>query len=266
VNRADFIYLLQKPEAINQKQTDAIAHIIKEFPYFQSARSLYLKGLKNQDSYHYNSELKVTAAHTTDRSVLFDFITSARFNQNFISKDMLALEEKLRSINVIDHQEVKGYEEADFSENKAVLDPTLFQPKETQKQNAKATELNSLNIEKPLDFDQGERHSFNEWLKLTSLEPVMREKKHQPANDLIDSFLAKKPKIKPPTKTGQLKNLAEARAINTAELMTETLANVYIAQKNFDKAIQAYKILSLKYPEKSSLFADRIKEIKKINK
>ena len=47
VNRADFTYLLQKPEAINQKQTDAIAQIIKEFPYFQSARSLYLKGLKN---------------------------------------------------------------------------------------------------------------------------------------------------------------------------------------------------------------------------
>ena len=44
--------------------------------------------------------------------------------------------------------------------------------------------------------------------------------------------------------------------------MTETLARIYVEQKNYDKAIQSYKILSLKYPEKSSLFADQIQEIK----
>ena len=46
--------------------------------------------------------------------------------------------------------------------------------------------------------------------------------------------------------------------------MTETLARIYLEQKNFKKALQSYKILSLKYPEKSSLFADQIKAIKKI--
>jgi hypothetical protein len=46
--------------------------------------------------------------------------------------------------------------------------------------------------------------------------------------------------------------------------MTETLARVYLEQKNYKKAIQSYKILSLKYPEKSSFFADRIKEVEKI--
>ena len=44
--------------------------------------------------------------------------------------------------------------------------------------------------------------------------------------------------------------------------MTETLAKVYLAQKKYENAIQAYKILSLKYPEKSSLFADQIQRIK----
>ena len=46
--------------------------------------------------------------------------------------------------------------------------------------------------------------------------------------------------------------------------MTETLARVYLEQKNYDKAIRSYKILSLKYPEKSALFADQIKAIKKL--
>jgi hypothetical protein len=46
--------------------------------------------------------------------------------------------------------------------------------------------------------------------------------------------------------------------------MTETLAQVYLAQKNFSKAIQAYQILVLQHPEKSGYFADRIREIKNI--
>ena len=45
-------------------------------------------------------------------------------------------------------------------------------------------------------------------------------------------------------------------------LMTETLARVYLEQKKYSRAIQAYEILILKYPEKSSFFVDRIKDIK----
>ncbi len=48
--------------------------------------------------------------------------------------------------------------------------------------------------------------------------------------------------------------------------MTETLAKLYLEQKKYKKAIQAYKILSLKYPEKSSFFADRIKAVKQLQK
>lgn len=44
--------------------------------------------------------------------------------------------------------------------------------------------------------------------------------------------------------------------------MTETLARVYLEQKKYQKAIQAYEILILKYPEKSSFFADHISDIK----
>ena len=47
------------------------------------------------------------------------------------------------------------------------------------------------------------------------------------------------------------------------ELITETLGNIYFQQKKYDKALDAFKKLSLKYPEKSVYFAARIEEIEK---
>ena len=48
--------------------------------------------------------------------------------------------------------------------------------------------------------------------------------------------------------------------------MTETLAKVFTKQKKYNKALEAYQILILKYPEKNSFFADQIKKIKKLKK
>ena len=75
MNANDFTYLLDNPNAVSEQQALMLDKIVTEFPYFQSARALQLKVLHNQNSFRYNQTLKVTAAHTTDRNVLFEFIT-----------------------------------------------------------------------------------------------------------------------------------------------------------------------------------------------
>ena len=57
--------------------------------------------------------------------------------------------------------------------------------------------------------------------------------------------------------------MASDNKFNKSELMTETLAKIYFNQKKIKKAIYAYRILSLKYPEKSSFFANQIKKLQK---
>ncbi len=85
--------------------------------------------------------------------------------------------------------------------------------------------------------------------------------------DRIDRFLSENPKITPaaPDEVPEV-DIKSSLKIKQEELMTETLARVYLEQGKYKKAIQAYRILSLKYPEKSSFFADQISAITALRK
>ena len=88
MNLTEFSYLLNNPNNVSPTQITELNSILKVYPYFQSARSLYLKGLQKHDNIKYNTSLKKTAAYTTDRSILFDLITSEdddNFNEKFYS-------------------------------------------------------------------------------------------------------------------------------------------------------------------------------------
>mgnify|MGYP000742621595 FL=1 len=76
----------------------------------------------------------------------------------------------------------------------------------------------------------------------------------------------KNPKIKPVKNKEVNSPIVKQESTDYDSLMTETLAQVYIEQKKYENAIKAYRILSLKYPEKSSFFANRIKAIKLLDK
>ena len=55
--------------------------------------------------------------------------------------------------------------------------------------------------------------------------------------------------------------MAKKSVVEPEDLITETLANIYAQQGNFQKAIHFYEKLSLKFPEKSRYFAALIKEL-----
>ena len=275
MNTIDYNFLLNKPNTISEKQSLYLDKIVSEFPYFQSARALQLKKLYNQDSFRYNQALKVTAAYTTDRSVLFEFITS----ENFASIQKAFLDEKAARINeiIVNDWEVIDREiQNDINGSK--LEQSIITSIKSANPDSKINESKGLEeklaIGKPLFFSKDEKHSFQEWLQLSGFNPINRKelakneaettinpekKRHL---DLIDKFIKSNPKISPVKDTPTISIVAEQNAIDNSYLMTETLAKVYLEQKKYLKAIQAYEILILKYPEKISFFANRISDIK----
>ena len=107
--------------------------------------------------------------------------------------------------------------------------------------------------------------SFNDWLKIQSSNVTDHQKEQK--FQIIEDFLEKNPKITPLKKQEIPESKTEAKSLKQSDfsdLMTETLAQIYIEQKQYEKAIKAYKILILKYPEKNSLFANQIKEIENL--
>lgn len=212
MNVSDFTYLLQHPEKlVSPVQTNQLDDILEEFPYFQAARALQLKGLKNLNSFKYNSALKTTAAYTTDREVLFDFITSKEFLQNGIADSISGrqtpIEEKEIEFETITPEAVKKPLLDETVEDKAlpqntkdaeqILDPALFASKDPKIDiaiaDAKKKE-EELTIGEPLPFTKKEKYSFTEWMQLASKKPIDRSQKILTKKEEVPKSLKEQPK------------------------------------------------------------------------
>ena len=273
MNTNDYINLLNNSKAINDKQTLILETIVQEFPFYQSARALYLKGLYNQESFRYNYELKKAAAHTSDRSVLFDFITSEDF-KIFQQEIYDSYQAGIQNIIVADFEVVQESNDIVLVEEEVIPVETTPIPTETiDVETPTPNEIveAELEIGKPLQFEKNETHSFSEWLQLAKICPIVREEEEKKPEisselekkfDLIEKFIELNPRIPQAKDAVSVPvNIAKSNEMPSS-IMTETLAQIYLEQKKYTKAVQAYEILILKYPEKSSFFADRIKNIK----
>src|SRR6056300_618901 len=276
-----FTALLENPLDISHDaDIAALKQIVDTYPYFQAARGMELIGLKNSNSFKYNAALKKHAAYTSDRSWLFEIITQEAFNKSKNTDQSIETPSTDETVNTA----VEALEAVALTEITTATqrDAEAQYTDQTSNEEHKVSEaqepsLSSLELGKPLEFNKNDRYSFEEWLQLSTKKSLDTKSKKKETNTSeknkkaakmaqINAFIATNPKISPPLPSTEKITIKDAEKINKEALMTETLARVYLEQKKYKKALQAYKILSLKYPEKNSFFASQIKVVQKLIK
>ncbi|WP_027378781.1 hypothetical protein [Chryseobacterium daeguense] len=102
-------------------------------------------------------------------------------------------------------------------------------------------------------------NTWQSWLKIDRTEERGKDKT-EVKKKVIEAFIENNPKI------SQLKEevnfVVKEKNDDISHLMTETLANLYIEQKLYTKAIKAFEALIKKTPEKKEYYEGKIQEIK----
>lgn len=190
--------------------------LVSDFPYFSAARMLFLRNLKNIDSYKLERELENNAVFIPDRSILY----------------------KLLNIEDVSKPD-------EFVDNSAVENDIEV------RQTGKAVSMFAVS---PAE-------------KVSEKEVAAIVEKKDPLDEIIEQFIEKQPTItkkKVVSEKSDNVDLSVKSSTMSDDLITETLAKIYITQGFYEKAIEAYSKLSLKFPEKNSYFAAQIEEVKKL--
>ena len=230
--------LINMEEQSEQSDINDLKNLIEQYPYFQTARLLYLKNAtKSVDPIEYADVLGETALFCADRKRLFYLIEKKRYAR-FLQES----------------------ETQDGSDRTKELLDTFLDSLHTTEKEEEAFPLSEKSIVATDYF------SFIESMDNAPEESSPKEMQQLKHHDIIDNFIEKSESsnlfIVPDefSKNRQNESLKEADNVNDSDsFLTETLARIYIKQQKYEQALAIIKRLSLNFPKKSVYFADQIR-------
>lgn len=267
-----FIQLIQAPQAMD---IDAINDLIRQYPYFNAlwfikAKNAFLNKNKNASTYFQQAALLSAKSNILSQYIAQDVLTDTPIPL----KNLEDQEINLKSLDEEDSNHAPSlYHDNSLPYsflwwlNKTRLDyKDNYQPYTDKKEEP----LNPMHEGDPLDqqFKEHIFHIQDPELKLsdTIIKKADSVKTKRKADPIVEKFIQEEPQIKAPSpEKVSSENKARKSAIDESGFVSETLARIYTEQGLIHKAIDTYKKLSLKFPEKSLYFANLIEQLEKQN-
>ena len=228
------VYYISHPEKLNRDTLYELRVMVRKYPYFDVARLLMLKNLYILHDIEFGKELRVAALYLKNRIPLFNLISGVEYAA----------------------VESEGAEDIPVDRTISLIDAFL---------KTLPTENLSLEAEGAAAVDYVSTYLKNEPAAENTV-PALR------GQDIIDEFLAKgNERITLELNAGvedsvQTNSLVDEEPVLENSFFTETLANIYIKQGKYEKALEIIKRLCLEYPNKNRYFADQIRFLEKIIK
>lgn len=299
MKQSELIQLISTPYKSIYGDMEKLQELKKQFPFFQSAHMLLTLVSKKYDSGIYQDTLRKTAITIPNRARLYSLLNSAEVMEEVVEEKQTSEIEHLKAIELHSDKQKPSEEELTQQVEKEMEKQliTAFVEKEVLKTHDwyKPKEKKELKKKEEKDEKKEEINSgsFSDWLQAlkkadrveagteTKTEEVEEEEsriitdfkkpddKKAFEKAIIDKIIEAEPgniRLDPNQKFFEANQKAKESLLENEHLVTETLAKIYALQGNVPKAIRAYEILSLKFPQKSAYFASLIENLKKDNK
>ncbi|MDR0430951.1 MAG: hypothetical protein LBH58_10800 [Tannerellaceae bacterium] len=252
---ATLYQLMGKPSQLTRETLPGLRQLVEDYPYFQSARILYLKNLAILSDISFASELKKMAIYIPDRKKLFTLIEGAQYGLKVRVKAD-APGKPNNAFSLIDTFLSSHGEPGDADSSDSSI---LFLP-------SASTDYLYWSASKAPQGQQVDDETSPKLQHHELIDSFLKEDEQRipgrglwiddEDGDNNDTFLSDLEGIE------QKKD--ESQPMDEDSYFTETLARIYIKQKRYEKALQIIKNLSLKYPEKNVYFADQIRFLEKL--
>jgi hypothetical protein len=297
VNKERFNLLLKDYSNLDNQNKDLESLVLK-FPYSQPVRMLNVKSSSSLSKKEYQQRIALAAFYTTDRNVLRSLIEKGKVPSDFGVRTLdLPIKKQVRpgikQVEVVKKKVVPIKKSPPPKIKAKVSEPSSTKTKQIdaeQLRNEVMANLELLQQTKSaflkvahIDSAPIKKIEITETKKTTAPKKVAGKKVTKTVataataksvkgskpprtkkNELIDKFIADEPSISPGKAVNENQSdLSKASSELKEDLVSENLAIIYAKQGKANKAIDIYKKLIWKFPQKKASFATRIEELKK---